>query len=539
MIRTKRLRIVMVTSDGRQLDRRILLEAESLSELGHEVILIARRDDGDDDFAEMLGRIKVIWIGLYSDLLGGFDDLTDISHLEPGNFESIRLRQARPAKSRIRSRVVRSAARALARVQSPAASIYLRSRSRRDIETARFRAAVTLFSEGQPNRRTMIHVLASVATHGAAASVSGALCSLLESGRQLRLGLTTLGSRSRLVMIDDETFAMNTWEEAVLKRLVYFDPDAIHCHDLPQLLPSVLASKQLQVPLIYDAHEVYPEIGTLSAKEAVELRRKERLLVHKCDELVTVNGYCARHMEEAYGCKPFNVILNATRPAPGPAVDTDKRTDLRERLGLPEGARILMYQGWMAEVGRGLRTLVEAMAETPEHIHLVMMGYGEHTYYQRLAVKCRVADRVHVLGAVPWEELIGWSATADVGIIPYQAVDLNHNYCSPNKLFEFISARLPILANDLPFLRDVVAGHSFGLVRPMHDRASMAKAISEMFLDGDRIIESSRRNLQSQAHEWEWPRQAELLARVYDKLQNSLDHPQSAIGGGARLMVSS
>ena len=44
----------------------------------------------------------------------------------------------------------------------------------------------------------------------------------------------------------------------------------------------------------------------------------------------------------------------------------------------------------------------------------------------------------------------------ELGIIPYQSIDLNSRYCTPNKLFDFIVAGLPILANDLPELRKFV-----------------------------------------------------------------------------------
>ena len=83
--------------------------------------------------------------------------------------------------------------------------------------------------------------------------------------------------------------------------------------------------------------------------------------------------------------------------------------------------------------------------------------------------------------AVPQSELLQHSASADVGIIPYPHVDLNSYYCTPNKLFEFIQARLPILANDSPELRRFVHDEGFGLVKPMHSIKEIASAIDCAF----------------------------------------------------------
>ena len=48
---------------------------------------------------------------------------------------------------------------------------------------------------------------------------------------------------------------------------------------------------------------------------------------------------------------------------------------------------------------------------------------------------------------VPQKELLDYTAGADFGIIPYPAIDLNTKYCTPNKMFEFVSAEIPIIAN--------------------------------------------------------------------------------------------
>ena len=62
-------------------------------------------------------------------------------------------------------------------------------------------------------------------------------------------------------------------------RLVRADPpDALHAHDLNTLPVAAALARRLGLPLVYDAHELYPEISTLSPREAAVWRRLERRL---------------------------------------------------------------------------------------------------------------------------------------------------------------------------------------------------------------------------------------------------------------------
>jgi len=82
---------------------------------------------------------------------------------------------------------------------------------------------------------------------------------------------------------------------------------------------------------------------------------------------------------------------------------------------------------------------------------------------------------------VPVQHLLPYTASADAGIIPYPNLGLNKYYCTPNKLFEFIVAGLPILANDLPELNRFVAQQGIGMNLPMNSPEDIARAIDVFF----------------------------------------------------------
>ncbi len=77
-----------------------------------------------------------------------------------------------------------------------------------------------------------------------------------------------------------------------------------------------------------------------------------------------------------------------------------------------------------------------------------------------------VFDKVRFIPGAPYEDLIYWSQGATIGIIPYENVGQNHWNCSPNKIWEYTNAGLPILASRMAFLNDVILKHGIGWTIP-------------------------------------------------------------------------
>jgi glycosyltransferase involved in cell wall biosynthesis len=96
-------------------------------------------------------------------------------------------------------------------------------------------------------------------------------------------------------------------------------------------------------------------------------------------------------------------------------------------------------------------------------------------------------------------------------------VDLNNYYTSPNKLFDFIQAALPIVASDLPFLRKVIASRDLGVVAKLDTPQSYASAINGVLTRSDGGA-GLRANLRKAAPLYTWSAQAEKLVEAYRKL---------------------
>jgi glycosyltransferase involved in cell wall biosynthesis len=148
-------------------------------------------------------------------------------------------------------------------------------------------------------------------------------------------------------------------------------------------------------------------------------------------------------------------------------------------------------------------------------VHLAFLGDG--LLRDRLAALARrvgVADRVHLVPAVPQADLLGYTRSADLGVIPYRPNCLNNRFCSPNKLFEFIAAGLPIIASDLPELRRFVVGYGIGLVGNTESPRALAGMV-DAFFERPEIAEGFRSNLVRARREVNWAREGDTLVGLY------------------------
>lgn len=425
------MRVVMLTDDV-QIDRRILQEAETLIDDGHEVILLAGGVDAPFSY-ERLSRVKVERIV--------------------------------PAVDGARERLI--------------------------------------WRAGEP-------VLAALAAMRGRASRAGRLRRIAPALGVLERAVRVLTSQVvRAVRLTRRI----PYRDAVLAdRASYYRPDVVHAHDLPQLRAAAVVARRRRIPLIYDAHELYPEIMSLRPRLRRRLRRLERRLISGCDAVITVNPYLADEIARRYDIPPPTVILNAAQPAAG-----DRGPDpLRESIGASAATPIVLYQGWLSHQ-RGLTALVDAFTHVALPARLVLLGYGDAgPDVAARAEALGVGDRVHVLPAVAQHELAAWTRTADVGVIPYPDVDLNHRFSSPNKLYEFIQAGVPVVANDLPYLRDVVAGEGIGFVADIADARAFGKAIETAISEKSRQALVDR--IRDVAPRYDWPSQEPALRELYARV---------------------
>lgn len=89
-------------------------------------------------------------------------------------------------------------------------------------------------------------------------------------------------------------------------------------------------------------------------------------------------------------------------------------------------------------------------------------------------------ERVRVLDPVPHEELIGALAEYDVGVFSIPPVSFNSLMTLPNKLFDYVQARLAVVVSPSPEMARVVREHELGWVSDGFEAEDLARVLSSL-----------------------------------------------------------
>jgi glycosyltransferase involved in cell wall biosynthesis len=293
-------------------------------------------------------------------------------------------------------------------------------------------------------------------------------------------------------------------------------PDIVHCNDLDSLLAGVWAKKVYGCTLVYDAHELFPYSDVRQPWYGrLFFRYYEKLLVRHADHVFTVSPMLADIMKSVYGLERVAAVPNCS-----PISGSQHILSLPTMAISPKAIRFL-FQGHFAS-GRGLEELIRVWARIdPQKGALLLRGPVSpvHAHCQRLAAQLGILNRgVFFPPAVGEDELICAARQAHVGVIPYKPVNLNNKYCCPNKLSQFMQASLAIVANNLPYVQEVIGRYDCGLGYNSDDEESMVAAFSRLIEDDD-FRETCRQNaLRFARSEFHWEIQSRPMRQMYEEL---------------------
>ena len=201
-------------------------------------------------------------------------------------------------------------------------------------------------------------------------------------------------------------------------------------------------------------------------------------MVADADVIVTANESFRRVLGERL--RPDDIVVVMNTPEYSELVTSNR---IREELGLPAGDRIVLYQGIM-NAGRALHELVESARDFPDDVRLVLLGHGVLAdSLRRLVSDLGLGERVFLPGSVPQSQLREWTASADLGVLILDPINLSKRLASANKLFEYMAAQIPILTTDLPENRRIVDGCDCGWLIDSWEPAVLAGHIRDALSD--------------------------------------------------------
>jgi len=134
-----------------------------------------------------------------------------------------------------------------------------------------------------------------------------------------------------------------------------------------------------------------------------------------------------------------------------------------------------------------------------------------------LADRLRLFGRsVYFLDAVKESELVAAAAEAEVGIVPYRPLIINDRLSCPNKLSQYLHAGLMVIANDLPYVKSVLAEADAGLFYDSANLDTFAAVVHQIVNDPVLLRRSRENALRFARDRFNWQVQSKTLYALYD-----------------------
>jgi glycosyltransferase involved in cell wall biosynthesis len=201
-----------------------------------------------------------------------------------------------------------------------------------------------------------------------------------------------------------------------------------------------------------------------------------------------------------------------------PAARAGQREEIGERYGIDTEAT------WVFAIGRlvykkGFEVLIKAADEAARrgtHLEIVIAGSGPlESALRELAQFRGVADRVHLIGAVPNREVPQFYAAADIVAVP-SVHDTDGNVDGlPNTLMEALSSGSAVVASEVAGIPDVVRPRDNGLLFAEGDPAALAKLLIELDRDPDLRADLARRARADAVANLDWSQTVTRFEQVY------------------------
>jgi glycosyltransferase involved in cell wall biosynthesis len=296
--------------------------------------------------------------------------------------------------------------------------------------------------------------------------------------------------------------------------------DTVHCHDLDTLPLGFLLTRLRRKPIVYDAHESFPDMLAGSVPSLVRrgLVLLENYLIRRVTLLITVGEKLRRHLAER-GARRAVVVGNWKRLADFSRTPQQIR-EVRRRLGLPDGALAVVCVTQLNEE-RKIEELLRAADESPD-VYAILAGSG--VMQERIARAAAANPRIVFAGFVSGGLIGDYTCAADVIYYGFDPDNPNARFSAPNKLFEALAAGRPLITGNFGEIGEVVRNAQCGIVLPEYSVAEIKKAF-RILADPQRRSRMAHNAAEMGRTSLNWEKAEEILYQEYSALLPGLREP--------------
>jgi glycosyltransferase involved in cell wall biosynthesis len=315
---------------------------------------------------------------------------------------------------------------------------------------------------------------------------------------------------SLCIPVNNHLQRMTKRTKAVYKKALSINADIYHFHD-PELLPIGKKLKKRGKKVIYDAHEDLPY--DILVKEwipnylrkicSIALRVIEHYYVRKLDGVVTVIDSIQNRFKNINN----NVIVCSNYAS---------LDEFREVPIWKEGKTKICYIGSINKI-RGIIKVVEAIEKA--NVELELAGKFSSLKLEQELKSMNGWKNVNYYGVVRRNEFKAIFDLCFAGIVTF--IPSQHNKeASPNKIFEYMAAGLPVIASNLPYAEKVLLPTKSGMCINPESSDEIAHAIRFLIDNPNRAKEMGYNGRKAFEEKFNWQKEEIKLIKFYNSLLN-------------------
>jgi len=287
--------------------------------------------------------------------------------------------------------------------------------------------------------------------------------------------------------------------------------DIWHCNDFEAFWIGLWAKLfNPKLCLVYDCHEYQKErLGTPRYVKWV-IYWIERFFISKAKIFITVSPGIAQEYEKLYGVKDHYLVRNTPHLMP-----TIRDNIFRQKFNIRSDQKIFLYQGMLGP-GRGLENIIEAFGlRNNDQAVLVIMGQGklEKWVIEQTTKNPLLFHHPYV----SYQDIPKYTGSADVGLNTAINNCLNHYYCLPNKVFEYIQSELPLLSNNLYDCTTLIENMGVGCIIDEFTPQGINASIDLMLTKN---LNDFHENLKKAKQQLHWDEEKKTLQIAYSTLKS-------------------
>jgi glycosyltransferase involved in cell wall biosynthesis len=306
---------------------------------------------------------------------------------------------------------------------------------------------------------------------------------------------------------------LGTWR--IFRLAIRHKADVYQFHD-PELIPIATLLKILTgVKVIYDIHEDVPKqiltkewlpsfIRSPTSKLYALL---ERFSLFAFDAIFVAGDDISQHLPHSR--KIVTIRNYASSETVKQRIETDKKNS--------NAPPAVIYVGELA-VDRCIREIVSAIELLEGKARLILIGRFSDARFEQ-EMRARASTHIEFVEWVPYDTVWSYLQKADIGVVLLRPSPNNYEASERNrKLYEYMSAGLPVIASALPSWNDLIQGNNCGLTVNALEPHEIARTVKYLIEHPDEAKIMGENGRRAVLEKYNWEKERDKFIAVYAKL---------------------